>query len=135
MATVQKISYYAMDIPNRAGEAARILTALAKEGVDLLAFTGFPSGRKAQVDFVPAKPAAFLAAARRAGLRMRGGKTAFLIRGSDRPGAVAKILSKLAAAGINVTAIDAASAGGGRFGAILWVKRKDVARAARALGV
>jgi hypothetical protein len=134
MATVQKVSYFAMDIPNRAGEAARILTTLAKDGVNLLAFTGFPSGRQAQVDFIPANPAAFLAAARRAKLKVRGKKACFLVRGSDKPGASARVMAKLAAAGINVTAIDAASAGGGRFGAILWVKQKDVARAARALG-
>jgi len=134
MATARKVSYFAMDIPNRAGEAARILTALAKDGVNLLAFTGFPSGRKAQVDFIPANPAAFVAAARRAKLKVRARKAGFLVRGSDQPGAVAKVMAKLAAARINVTAVDAASAGGGRFGAILWVKQKDIGRAARALG-
>ena len=30
-----------------------------------------------------------------------------------------------------MTAVDGVSAGGGRFGAILWVKRKDVGRATR----
>jgi hypothetical protein len=35
---------------------------------------------------------------------------------------------------INVTAVDAVTAGAGRFGAILWVKQSDVNRAARALG-
>ena len=134
MATVKKVSYFAMDIPNRTGEAARILAALAKDGVNLLAFTGFPSGRKAQVDFIPANPAAFLAAARRAKLKVRTKKAGFLVRGSDQPGAVAKVLVKLANARVNVTAVDATSAGGGRFGAILWVKQKDVGRAARALG-
>jgi hypothetical protein len=50
------------------------------------------------------------------------------------PGAIAKVTSKLARAKINVTAVDAVSAGGGRLGAILWVKQKGVNRAARALG-
>jgi hypothetical protein len=33
-----------------------------------------------------------------------------------------------------VTAADAVTAGRGRYGMILWVKQKDYARAARALG-
>ena len=134
MATAKKVGYFAMQIPNRAGEAGRILAALAKSGINLLAFTGFPDGQNSQLDFVPANPKSFLAAARRLKLRVRGKKTGFLIRGNDQRGAVAGILSKLAKAKINVTAVDAACAGGGRFGAILWVKQKDVSRAARALG-
>ncbi len=134
MATAKKVSYFAMQIPNRAGEAGRILTALAKSGINLLAFTGFPSGQGSQVDFIPANPKTFLAAARKMKLRLRGKKTGFLIRGNDKRGAVANVLSKLAKAKINVTAVDATCAGGGRFGAILWVKQKDVSRAARALG-
>lgn len=134
MARAQKVSYFAMQIPNRAGEAGRILAGLAKAGVNLLAFTGFPSGNRSQVDFIPANPTTFLAVARGMKLRVRGKKTGFIIRGSDQRGAIAKVMSQLARAKINVTAVDAVCAGAGRFGAILWVKQKDVNRAARALG-
>ena len=134
MATAQKVSYFAMQVPNRTGEAGRILAGLAKAGINLLAFTGFPSGRRSQMDFIPANPATFLAVARGMKLRLRDRKTAFLIRGTDQRGAIARITSKLATAKINVTAVDAVCAGAGRFGAILWVKQKDVNRAARALG-
>ena len=133
MATAKKVSYFAMQIPNRPGEAGRTLAALAKYGINLLAFTGFPDGHRSQVDFVPANPASFLSAARRLKLRLRAKKTGFLIRGNDKRGAIAGVLSKLAKSRINVTAVDAVCAGGGRFGAILWVKQKDVSRAARAL--
>ena len=134
MARAQKVSYFAMQVPNRVGEAGRILAGLAKAGINLLAFTGFPSGRRSQMDFIPANPATFLAVARGMKLRLRDRKTAFLIQGTDQRGAIAKITSKLATAKINVTAVDAVGAGGGRYGAILWVKQKDVSRAARALG-
>jgi len=134
MARAQKVSYFAMQVPNRAGEAGRILAGLAKAGINLLAFTGFPSGRRAQMDFIPANPSTFLAVARGMKLRLRDRKTAFLIQGTDQRGAIARITSKLATAKINVTAVDAVCAGAGRFGAILWVKQKDVNRAARALG-
>lgn len=134
MATTRKVSYFTMQIPNRAGEAGRMLTALAKAGVNLLAFTGFPNGRRSQVDFIPANPAAFQTAARRLKLKLQPRKTGFLIRGKDQHGAIARVMSRLAVSKINVTAVDAVSAGGGRFGAILWVKQKDLNRAARALG-
>lgn len=40
----------------------------------------------------------------------------------------------LAAQKINITATDAVSAGKGRYAMLLWVKPKDYARAATALG-
>jgi hypothetical protein len=123
-----------MDVPNKPGEGARILGDLAGAGVNLLAFTGFPSGRRAQIDFIPEDVAAFKAAAKNAKLKPRAKKTGFLAQGDDRPGAVAELLKRLADAGINVTAIDAVSAGMGRYGAILWVQPRDVNKAAKALG-
>jgi hypothetical protein len=131
--TATKVSYFAMQIPNRAGEASRILTSLAKAGVNLHAFTGFPNGRRSQVDFIPVNPSAFLAAARRMKLRVSKRKAGFVIRGNDQRGALANVLSKLSKAKINVTAVDAVGAGGGRFGAILWVKAEGVNKAAKAL--
>ncbi len=130
--SVRKISYFVTKLPNRAGAAARVLNAL--RGVNLLAFTGFPAAGGAQADFIPQNAAAFRAAAKRAKLKLKPKKGGFLIHGSDRPGAIARIMSRLAVAKINVTAIDAVSAGGGRFGAILWVKPKDAGKAARVLG-
>ena len=133
--TVRKVDYFYIEAPNKPGEGARALEALRDAGVNLLAFSGFPQGRKAQIDFVPDDVAKFKAAARKAGLKISAVKKGFLIQGEDRPGVVAGIMSKLAAADINVTAIDAVAAGEGRWGAILWVKPPDVAKAAKALGV
>jgi hypothetical protein len=135
MATsVSKVSYYSTHVPNRAGTAAGLLGALADAGVNLLAFTGFPDSGGSQVDFVPENAAGFTAVARRMKLALSAKKTGFLIQGDDKAGAVGKVLSRLAKAKINVTAVDAACAGKKRFGAILWVKQKDVAKAAKALG-
>jgi hypothetical protein len=49
-------------------------------------------------------------------------------------GALANILARLGSAKINVTAVTGVCAGMGRYGAILWVKQKDVTKAASALG-
>ena len=58
-------------------------------------------------------------------------KTAFLVHGADRVGALTRILDTLAQARINMTAMNAVTAGGKRFGAIFWVRPKDVGRASR----
>ncbi|MGW8272511.1 MAG: ACT domain-containing protein [Thermodesulfovibrionales bacterium] len=123
-----------MEVPNTPGQAACVLTALADAKVNLLAFSGFPSGRKSQLDFVPEDVALFKRAVKVGKMTVRAQKFGFLVQGRDKKGAVADILGLLAEKKINVTAIDAVSAGAGRFGAILWVKPADVARAARALG-
>jgi hypothetical protein len=121
-------------VPNRPGSGARVLRALADAGVNLLAYSGFPSGGRAQLDFVPEDAGALQRAAKRAGIRLSARKTAFLISGTDRVGACASVVGKLAKAKINITAMDGLIAGGGRWGALLWVKPRDVTRAARVLG-
>jgi len=133
--TIRKVDYFYIEIANKPGEGARALDAVRNAGVNMLAFSGFPSGRKAQIDFIPENTAAFKAAAKKAGLKLSPKKTGFLIQGEDRVGAVAGVVDKLARAGINITAMDAVCAGAGRYGAILWVKAPDVRKAARVLGV
>jgi len=130
---IRKVDYFKAEVPDKAGEGARILSALLGEGINLLAFTGFPRGRKTQLDFVPEDGPAFRKAARKAGLEVTK-NTAFLAQGDDRPGVIAEIVSKLADAGVNITALDAVAAGEGRYGAILWVKPAEVRKAAKALG-
>lgn len=67
-------------------------------------------------------------------LKLSRRKSGFLLTGDDRVGAVTGVLDKLAAAKINVTAIDAIATGDGRFGALFWVMPRSVARAAKLLG-
>ncbi|MGB7542816.1 MAG: hypothetical protein WA373_14055 [Burkholderiales bacterium] len=110
-----------------------MLKAIAKGKISLLAFTGFPNGSKAQVDFVPANPGEFARTAKKMGINPGRKKTAFLVQGEDRAGALVRILDTLAKTKINMTAMDAVTAGKHRFGAIFWVKPKDVGRASRLL--
>ena len=134
MDTIRKVDYFYIEAPNKPGEGTRVLEALREAGVNLLAFSGFPQGRKAQIDFIPDNTVKFKAAAKKAGLKVGARKRGFLIQGDDRPGVVADVMGKLSAVNINVTAIDAVAAGKGRYGAILWVKSPDYGRAAKALG-
>jgi len=131
--TVRKVDYFYILTSNIPGAGATVLAALWDAGIDLLAFSGFPFGKKSQIDFIPKNPAAFKAAAKKIGLKLSPRKTGFLIQGEDQPGAIARIMGTLAHEDINVTAIDALCAGKGRYGALLWVKSKDIAKAAKAL--
>jgi len=133
--TVRKVDYFSMNVADKPGEAARVLEALDEAGVNLLAFTGFPRGRRSQLDFIPEDAGAFRDAARRIKLKLNPKKSGFLIQGEDQRGIIAKILSQLGNAGINITAIDAVSAGQGRYGAILWVQPRDVNKAAKVFGI
>ena len=133
MDIVRKVAYFVMDVPNRPGQGARVLGALADAGVNMLAFSGFPNGAKAQLDIIPEDVAVFRKAVNAAKLKVRPQKFGFLVQGRDRRGAVAGVLKALAEKKINVTAIDAVSAGGNRYAAILWVKPKDVNKAGKAL--
>ena len=132
--TVRLVEYFYITAPDKPGEGARALKALKDAGIDLLAFSGFPSGRRAQLDFIPADPTAFKQAAKRSKWKVVGPKRGFLVQGDDRVGAVADLLERMGAAKINVTAIDAVSVSEGRYGAVLWVAPKDVKKAASWLG-
>jgi hypothetical protein len=130
---VRLVDYYYIQVPQKTGEGAKVLRALKDAGVNLLAFSGFPSGRRAQLDFIPADAAAFKSAAKANKWKVVGPKRGFLIQGDDRVGAVADLVGKLADANINITAIDAMCADG-RYGALCWVLPRDVKKAARVLG-
>ena len=131
---IRRADYFSLEVPNKVGEGARLLGALRDAGINLSAFTAFPSGRRAQIDFVPDDSAAFKAAARKLGMQVSPRKTVFIVEGKDRPGAISEICEKLAAAGINMIAMDAASAGNGRYAGMFWVAPGDVRKATKVLG-
>jgi len=133
MASIRRADYYTMKVSQRPGAGAKLLAAMKAAGVNLLAFTGFPSGGGAQVDFIPDNSARFRVAVKRAGLRVSKRKTVFLVRGSDRVGALTGVLGKLASKKINLVALSAIAAGNGRYGMLFWVKPGDVGRTSRLL--
>lgn len=131
--TVRQVEYFYIEVPQKVGQGAGILRALRDAGVNLVAFSGFPAGRRAQLDFFPADAAAFKRVAKANRWKVVGPKRAFLIQGEDRVGAVAETLGKLADAKINVIALDALSVNG-TYAALCWVARTDVKKAGKVLG-
>ena len=132
---IRTAHYFKVQVPDKPGEGARMLGVLGDAGINLLAFSGFPRNRRAQLDFVVSDPTVFKQVAKQAKWKVQGPKACFVVDGDDRPGATADVLAKLAGAKINVTAIDAVCSSQGRFGALFWVKPRDVKKAAKALGV
>ena len=63
--SIRKVDYFYTMVPNTAGQGSAILAGLAAEGVNLLAFSGFPSGKRAQLDLVPEDSAALKRAAKK----------------------------------------------------------------------
>ena len=60
--TIRLVEYFYITAPDKPGEGARALNTLKEAGVNLVAFSAFPEGRRAQLDFIPADAAAFKAA-------------------------------------------------------------------------
>jgi hypothetical protein len=133
---IERVEYYYTVVPNKVGAGAKVFNELKAQDVSLLAFNGFPlDAQRSQLDLVPFSGVALVAAAQKAGIKLVGPKVAFLISEWEHLGAVADILSKFEQAGVNVTAMQAIETGDWRYGAILWVKPRDIEKAAQALGI
>lgn len=133
---ITKADHFTAPLLDKVGEGARILGALRDGGVNLIALWAYPMGKgRARMEFVPEDSAILRTAARKARLKLEKKQTVFLVNGDDRPGAVAETLARIAAAGINIQAVQAVCSGAGRYGAAIFVEAKDVRKASKALGV
>jgi hypothetical protein len=132
--SVRKVQYAYVMVPNRPGQGARMLLELKNSGVDLVAYSGFPGKKGSQIDLVTRDMTGLKRVARQNGWKLSKMKKGFVVNGPDRIGAVHRHLAKLDEKKINVVAANAVAAGKGRYGMTLWVKPKDYAKAARALG-
>jgi hypothetical protein len=129
---IRKVEYFTIFVSHKPAEAFRVLSTLVSADVNLLACSGVPRGRRAQIDVVPEDAQRFKSAVKKAKLEFKPQKSGFLIQGKDRPGALTDYLRGLGEKNVNVTGIDALSAGEGRWGAIIWVD-VDAVRKAGAL--
>lgn len=132
---IRTAQYFKVQIADKPGTLGDMLAPLREEGVNLLAVHAFPRNRRTQVDVVPEDPTAFKNVAKAHKLKVQGPKMCLLVDGDDRPGVLADLTDRLGSARINMTAVTGLAAGRGRFGAILWVKSRDVKKAAKVFGI
>jgi hypothetical protein len=132
---IRTAQYFKVQIADKPGTLAGALAPLREAGVNLLAVHAFPRSRRTQVDVVPEDPIAFKNIAKAHMLKIQGPKMCLLLDGDDRAGALADLTDRLGSARINIIAVTGLCAGQGRFGAILWVKPRDVKKAAKVFGI
>jgi hypothetical protein len=133
-ARIRNCDYYYVMVRDRPGESYRLLSLLAEQGVDLLAFNAVPlGGESTQLALFPSDAALFVRAISSAGLSPVGPQRAFLITGDDKLGAFAEIHHKLAEAAINVFSSSGVTDGRGGFGYVIHVRPEDYDRAAAVL--
>jgi len=133
---VTKVERYSVDVPNKPGEGARVLGALAEAKVNLLAAWGYPLGksRTSRIELVASDAAALRAAARKAKIKLQRETAAFHIADRDKVGAVSAAMAALAEKGVNVHAVQAV-ASGSKYGCLIEVDSSDARKAAKALGL
>ncbi|MHC4944690.1 MAG: hypothetical protein ACYTG7_16860 [Planctomycetota bacterium] len=130
-AVIRSVEYFYIMIEDKPGEAYRMLTQLASEAVNLLAFNIIPTGPStAQIVIYPENVDTMNQMLAGKGSRMYGPNRAFLITGDDELGALLEIHEKLTAAEINVVTSSGISDSTGRYGYVLHVRPEDYDRAA-----
>ena len=83
---VMKVSYCYVMVPNRAGQGAKVFTAIREGGVNLMAHVGFPGKRgKAQLDFVAPNLSKIRSVARKNGWRVSRPRRRFWSRARISP--------------------------------------------------
>ncbi|SRR5216683_2394932 len=101
--TIQRVEYFYAQVPNKAGEGARFLTALQEAGINLLAFSGFPRRARFSARLRSRRSSRVQAVRADGQVEAHGPKRAFLVSGEERVGAMAELHRKLAEVKINVT--------------------------------
>ncbi len=115
---------FSINLPDEPGELSRLTTMLREAGINLVALWGYGSGTgEARFYCVPERAEQFRSFANTAGFQVREGKTLYL-SGTDEGGALVETLEKIAAAGINLQAIEAVAIRG-EFGCFLWADEQN----------
>lgn len=134
--TIQRVAYFHVTVPDGPGGAYRLLEALARHGINLLAFNMMPAGPNlTQLVLFPEDEALFERTVKSAGVAATGPDHALLVTGDDELGAAAAIHQRLEEAGVEPFAAGGVTDGEGGFGYLVYVRSQEFERAAAALGI
>ncbi|OGL14025.1 MAG: hypothetical protein A3K12_09970 [Candidatus Rokubacteria bacterium RIFCSPLOWO2_12_FULL_71_19] len=127
-----RITQLTVSTPSKPGVLARICSSLAAAGVNLSGICAAEVGGRGKIRLIVSDPAKAKKALADAKIRS-GEEPALLLTLEDRPGAVAQVAQRLAAARINIKCAYATTpAGGGAAQVVLVVP--NVEKAEKALG-
>jgi len=133
---VRRVSYFYLTVPDRPGEAYKLLALFADRGIKLSAVTAIPTGAEhTQLSIVPEDPSHLVAEARRAGLMLDGPHHALLAQGRDDMAALADLHRKLYDANVNIYAASGVNDGEGHLGYLIYIRPEEFETAAQTLGV
>ena len=134
-AKARVVDYFYAMVNDRPGEACKFLSWLAREEVNLLAFSAVPMGlENTQLVMYPENAERLVRAAKSGGYTLTGPRRAVLIQGDDRLGALVGYLESLHDAQINVSSSTGVTDGRGGYGYIIHLRMEDIDRAAEILG-
>ena len=134
--SIRRVDYFYTTVQDQPGEAYKLLAEMADMGLNMVAFTAVPVGpMHTQLTIFPEDSARMSAAAQRAGMRVDGPHSAFLVQGDDELGALAEIHQELYRADVNVFASTGVTDGRGTFGYLIYVRQGEYDRAAAALSI
>ena len=133
MAKPQRVTCFKANLEDRPGALLAVLQGLKSKNIGLVGLWGYATEPgKADLWVVPKNPDKLRAAWSASGT-LADERTAFLLKGADKTGALLKPLEALASAGVNMSAADGIAVSG-NFGSLVWVGPADVEKAAQALG-
>ena len=134
-ANVRVVDYFYTLVKDQPGEACRLLSQLASEDVNLLAFSAIPIGHEhTQLVIYPEDTERLIRVAEKRGYTLMGPQRAILIQGDDHLGALVGYCQKLSAADINIAASSGVTDGRGGYGYVIHLRADDIEDAARELG-
>jgi len=133
---IRRVDYFYTTVQDVPGESYRVLSGLADSGVNLLAFTAFPTGpMRTQIALFPDDSAMLQDTAAKIGMELDGPYGAILVQGDDEMGSLAGIHRKLYEANVNVYASTGVTDGQGAYGYILYIRAEEYDQASQALGI
>lgn len=114
---------------SKPGVLAKVSEALGQAGVNIVAVCAGEAAGRGKIRLVVSDPARAKEALTAARIRC-GEESALLLSLDDRPGALASVASRLAAAKINIKCAYATTGGGGKVQVVLVVPNPDKAERA-----
>ncbi len=132
--TARVVEYFYTRLQDEPNQAYELLTLLASEGINVLAFSAVPFGpNHVELTIFPESAASLQALAKRSGWTLTGPQHAILVQGDDHLGMLAAIHKKLQDAGTSVYASSGVTDGHGHYGYLIYTKEGDHLRAEQAL--